>query len=156
MSPLSAQGARRPSRIRSLDVSANTQVTGGGYIGPILMPALLEPDIPLRFLDDFITCAEQPGYRCANQRFSVVHGDVRVGNIVPLAWRSGHNHSTPCTSCTWFRAIGRQDMKVESQSRRFIVSLDIDVTTYKAAVDRVLMAARDREPFWLCPPVSRP
>ena len=39
----------------------------------------------------------------------------------------------------------------ERRDRHFIVSLYVDVSSYEAATDRVLSAAKLREPFWLCP-----
>jgi N-acetylglucosaminyldiphosphoundecaprenol N-acetyl-beta-D-mannosaminyltransferase len=39
----------------------------------------------------------------------------------------------------------------KTQDHRLIISLHVDVSSYEAARDRVLAAAKNREAFWLCP-----
>jgi nucleoside-diphosphate-sugar epimerase len=64
-------------------VSANILVTGGaGYIGSILVPTLLEAGHSVTVLDNFMYGQNSLAMACANPRFSVVRGDVRVEDIV--------------------------------------------------------------------------
>jgi nucleoside-diphosphate-sugar epimerase len=68
-------------------VSANILVTGGaGYIGSVLVPVLLNAGHSVTVIDNFMYNENSLADVCANPRFSVVRGDVRVDDIVrPLA-----------------------------------------------------------------------
>ena len=64
-------------------MSTNILVTGGaGYIGSILVPALLEAGHAVTVLDNFMYSQDSLASVCANPRFSVVRGDVRVEDVV--------------------------------------------------------------------------
>lgn len=71
-------------------MSAQILVTGGaGYIGSILVPALLDAGHSVTVVDNFMYQENSLAAACANPRFSVVRGDVRVTDIVkPLATKA--------------------------------------------------------------------
>jgi nucleoside-diphosphate-sugar epimerase len=71
-------------------MDANILVTGGaGYIGAILVPALLDAGHSVAVIDNFMYNQNSLAAVCANPRFSVVRGDVRVDDIVkPLATKA--------------------------------------------------------------------
>ena len=61
-------------------------VTGGaGYIGSILVPALLDAGYEVVVVDNFMYQENSLAFSCANPRFRVVRSDVRVMDVmVPL------------------------------------------------------------------------
>ena len=61
-------------------------VTGGaGYIGAVLVPALLDAGYEVTVVDNFMYQENSLASSCAHPNFRVVHGDVRVMDImVPL------------------------------------------------------------------------
>ena len=64
-------------------MSANILVTGGaGYIGSILVPALLKAGHAVTVVDNFSSSQDSLASVCANPRFSVVRGDVRVEEVI--------------------------------------------------------------------------
>jgi nucleoside-diphosphate-sugar epimerase len=75
----------------------NILVTGGaGYLGSIMVPALLEKGYKVTVLDNFMFKQNSLAHVCSNQNFEVVRGDVRdkeimkslmkaVDVIIPLA-----------------------------------------------------------------------
>lgn len=71
-------------------MSAQILVTGGaGYIGAILVPALLDAGHSVTVIDNFMYQENSLAAACANPRFQVVRGDVRVTDIVkPLATKA--------------------------------------------------------------------
>ncbi len=65
---------------------AKVLVTGGaGYLGSILVPALLEADFQVTVLDNFVYRQNSLAHICHFPNFKVFSGDVRVeGDIRPL------------------------------------------------------------------------
>jgi len=64
-------------------VSYNILVTGGaGYLGSILVPALLARDHKVTVVDNFMYRQNSLAHVCHNPKFSIVNGDVRMGTII--------------------------------------------------------------------------
>jgi len=71
------------NRQGSIAVSYNILVTGGaGYLGSILVPALLARDNRVTVLDNFMYRQNSLAQVCDNPNFSVVNGDVRVNAVI--------------------------------------------------------------------------
>lgn len=64
-------------------------ITGGaGYIGSVLTPALLAAGYAVTVLDTFMFGQSSLAECCADERFSVLHGDCRDKEVVRAALRS--------------------------------------------------------------------
>src|SRR5207249_9669179 len=74
------------SRGKSAAMATKILVTGGaGYIGAVLVPVLLDAGYEVTVVDNFMYHENSLASSCADPSFRVVHGDVRVMDImVPL------------------------------------------------------------------------
>src|SRR5215472_343160 len=79
-----------PTTRRSAAMATKILVTGGaGYIGSILVPALLDGGYEVTVVDNFMYQGNSLASSCAHPNFRVVRGDVRVMDImVPLSTES--------------------------------------------------------------------
>ena len=69
-------------------MSLNVLVTGGaGYLGSVMVPALLEAGHTVTVLDNFLFNQNSLLECCANRRFSVIRGDCREPSILDRGLR---------------------------------------------------------------------
>jgi nucleoside-diphosphate-sugar epimerase len=112
-------------------------VTGGaGYIGAILVPALLDAGCEVTVVDNFMYHANSLASSCMHRRFRVVHGDVRVMDImvpllaeadivIPLAALVGAPicDRDPVTATTVNRDAAVELLRHASKSQAFLVPI---------------------------------
>lgn len=113
----------------------NILVTGGaGYLGSIMVPALLEQGHRIQVIDNFMFKQNSLAHCCSNSRFSVTKGDVRNERIMaPLVKQA--DIIIPLAALVGAPLCDGDELATESTNRDAVVML----TKMASSAQRILM-----------------